>query len=66
MMMEEKYWLISPSIITEHIAVTLKMEAAIPPSPQYQHMIVHIVKTQTSVIWATPAVEFWIPVIYYI
>jgi len=64
-MMEEKEWPISPSLITEHIAVTLKMEAAIPPSPQYQHMVLHIVKTQKSIIWAVPAVEVWIPVIYY-
>lgn len=58
-------WPISPSLITEHIAVTLKMEAAIAPSPQYQHMLLHVVKTRKSIIWATPAVEVWIPVIYY-
>ena len=64
-MMEEKEWPVSPSLITEHIAVTLKTEAAIPVSPQYQHMILHFVKTQKSIIWAAPAVEVWIPVIYY-
>jgi len=62
--MEEKEWPISPSLITEHITVTLKMEAAVPPSPQYQHMILHIVNTQKSIIWATPVLEVWIPVFW--